>query len=73
MSKTLASLILSIGIAVACVVVFSQNVLIGLFVLLTILLVAGMQADSVYVMWIRGKLPHGIVMGPGLHFDRISS
>lgn len=38
MSKTLASLILSIGIAVACVVVFSQNVLIGLFVLLTILL-----------------------------------
>jgi len=38
MSKTLASLILSIGIAVACVVVFSQNVLIGLFVLLTILM-----------------------------------
>ena len=65
MSKTVASLILSIGIAVACVVVFSQNVLIGLFVLLTILLVAGMQADNVSVMWIRGKLPQGTVIGLG--------
>ena len=46
MSKTLTSLLLSIGIAVACVIVFSQNVFIGLFVLVTILLVTRLQADT---------------------------
>ena len=38
MSKTLTSVILSVGIAVACVVIFSQNIMIGLLVLLTIVL-----------------------------------
>ena len=38
MSKTLMSVTMSVGIAVACVVIFSQNIFIGLLVLLTIVL-----------------------------------